>query len=830
MSVTRSTIDFGIDLGTTNSAIAVLKGVSTEIIKNNDDQDVTPSAVSYGRDGQLFVGRRAKNRMIAKPEDAYVEFKRQMGTERAYHFQESGLTKSPEELSAEILKSLKADVSRALDEDIQAAVITVPAAFELHQCSATRKAAELAGLKGSPLVQEPVAAALAYGFQLDSERAYWLVYDFGGGTFDAALIKAEEGLINVVHHGGDNFLGGSDIDWAILERIVVPKLIENYDLPEFKRENKRWRSELLKLKSSVELAKIELTTKEATTLADCRFKDDSGTDVDCEEVTVTRKEVVKVAEPIIRRSIEICHKVLREKNLTASGVQKVILVGGPTKASYFREIIKEGLGIPVDHSVDPLTVVARGAAVFSGTQKIERRLLRGAQAGEFQIDLKYKAVGHEIDPIVGGKVLGSPENSVEGFTIELVNDKTRWRSGKIALRADGAFVANLLAEKGERNVFSIQLLNPIGTILKTVPDHLIYTVGAVVEEQPLINSMGVALANNKVVWFFKKGAGLPLKHRCPTTFRTTRSIRGGEEGMAIRIPVIEGENEAADRNHIVGFFEVLSSEIKRDLAAGSEVELTLKINESRIVAANIYVPILDEDFERTLDLKKKPALAEEIKLEGDRVFKRLESLRAKADEAKDPVVAEELERLRSSELVREIEESVSAAKCDADAAEKAEKRLLELKVQLDDAENLVKWPTLLAEVREWLGYLDRVVTQHGTDKQQRRARELHKEVDDLIAEKKPDRLARKLQQIQEFYWEIVVSLPGFWVNQFQNLEKQRLRMTDQARAGRLFDMGRNYLDQNNVDGLKNVVRQLWDLLPIEIVEEVKRGFGSTLIG
>lgn len=296
--------------------------------------------------------------------------------------------------------------------------------------------------------------------------------------------------------------------------------------------------------------------------------------------------------------------------------------------------------------------------------------------------------------------------------------------------------------------------------------------------------------------------------------------------MAIRIPVVEGEHDAADLNHVVGFLEVRSSEIKRDLGAGSEVELTLRINESRIVAANIYVPILDEDFDFTLDLKKKSALADEIKLEGERVFKRLESLRAKADEAKDPVVAEELEKLRSSELVREIEKSVSAAKGDVDAAEKAEKRLLELKVRLDGAEYSVKWPTLLAEVREWLGYLDRVVAQHGTDRQQKRAHELGKEVDDLIPEKKPDRLARKLRQIQDLHWEIVFPLPAFWVNQFQYLEKECAQMADQTRAGRLFDMGRNYLDQNNVDGLKNVVRQLWDLLPREIVE---RGFGSTLI-
>ena len=204
----RSTIDFGIDLGTTNSAIAVLEGVAQNIIKNNEDQDTTPSAVHIGRNNQVHVGQRAKNAVLRKPSDAYAEFKRRMGTEYLYHFKSSNQRKKPEELSAEVLKALRADVSRRLGEEINAAVVTVPAAFELHQCDATKKAAELAGLQVCALLQEPVAAALAYGFQADAEKAYWLVYDFGGGTFDAALIKAQDGLINVVHHGGNNFLGG----------------------------------------------------------------------------------------------------------------------------------------------------------------------------------------------------------------------------------------------------------------------------------------------------------------------------------------------------------------------------------------------------------------------------------------------------------------------------------------------------------------------------------------------------------------------------------------------------------------------------------------------
>jgi len=823
----RTTVDFGIDLGTTNSAVAVLKGVSTEIVKNNDDQDVTPSAVSYGKSGQVFVGTRAKNAIIDKPKDAYVEFKRRMGTDFTYSFKTSGLKKKPEELSSEILKSLRSDVSRATGEEIQAAVITVPAAFELHQCDATRKAAELAGFKGSPLLQEPVAAALAYGFQVDSEKAYWLVYDFGGGTFDAALIKAEEGLINVVHHGGDNFLGGSDIDWAILERLVAPKLAQNHDLPEFKRGNARWERELLKLKRSVEIAKIELTTKESTTLTECTFEDDSGNEVDGEEIALTRSDVVKIAQPLIKRSIGICQKVLQDKKLNPSAVQKVILVGGPTKAPYFREILNAGLGIPIDHSVDPLTVVAKGAAVFAGTQKLNPRLLKAAKVGEYQIDLKYKPVGHETDPSVGGKVSSPSGDKVEGFTIELVNNKSQWRSGRITLRNDGAFMLNLHAEKRERNIFSIELFNSTGSRQKTVPDHLVYTVGAVIEEQPLINSIGAALVGNGCDTFFKKGSGLPLKGK--RTYQTTKPIKVGDTGAAIIIPLIEGENELADRNRLVGSFHITSTMIKRDLPAGSEVEITLKIDESRLITVIAYVTALDEEFEHQFDLRKKTLSPTDIKEDYEKELKRLHSLLKQAENGEDSKTVDDLEVLRSSELVKEIEEAVAAAKGDPDAAEKAEKRLLELKLNLDAAETNLKWPALVVEINDWLEDLNKLVAQHGTDEQQKRHDELRAEADEIMQQRKTERLGKKLSQVQGLYYQVLSSLPSYWVNRFSDLEKKRPQMNDQSKAERLFDMGQRYLQENNVNGLRNVVGQLRELLPSQFIEEDPRGVGSTLI-
>ena len=163
----RTTIDFGIDLGTTNSAIAVLDGVNTQIVKNNDDKDITPSAVYIKKSGEIYTGDRAKNALERDNlcDNAFVEFKRRMGSDFEYVFPASGQRKRPEDLSAEILKSLRGDVSQRLGEDAKAAVITIPAMFEQAQCAATKKAGQLAGFEQTALLQEPVAASLAYGFQ-----------------------------------------------------------------------------------------------------------------------------------------------------------------------------------------------------------------------------------------------------------------------------------------------------------------------------------------------------------------------------------------------------------------------------------------------------------------------------------------------------------------------------------------------------------------------------------------------------------------------------------------------------------------------------------------
>ena len=822
----RTTIDYGIDLGTTNSAIAVLQGVTMEIIKNNADADITPSAVSIDKRGAVQVGQRAKNRIIDAPDDAYVEFKRRMGSEHVYHFKSSGQSHRPEDLSAEVLKSLRADVQQRRGESVEACVITVPAAFELHQCAATRKAAQLAGFKESPLLQEPVAAALACGFQADKQKAYWLVYDFGGGTFDAAIIKAEEGTIHVVNHGGDNFLGGSDIDWVIVEQVLAPRLLAEFPLPDFTRGNPAWRAVFAKLKRAAEIAKIDLSRGERATLESCKFANNGSGELEF-ECELTRAEVVKAAEPVIRRSVEICKRVLKEKNLSKEAIEKVILVGGPTLAPYFREMLASELGIPLDYSADPLTVVARGAAVFAGTQRLNLRAATPVAADEFSVDLKHKPVGMDSAPMVGGKISGAATKDFTGFILELVNPKTQWRSGKIAVRPDGVFMASLHAERGERNVFALELFDAGGQKRKVNPDSLTYTIGAVVEEQPLINSMGIALANNEYDRFFEKGRGLPL--RTTRVYRTINSIRQGQSGELLKIPIIEGENEAGDRNRLIDYLKISATEIRRDLPANSEVEVTLSIDTSRLIRAKAYVPLLDEEFDATIDLKRSDPNPGLLSEECEAEVNRLQALRAKAREASGESADELLEELDASQLLQEIKQSLASAKGDPDAAAKCEKRLLELKLKLDATTDALEWPALVVRARNLETQVRSLLAQHSTPATERKGAELFGEVQQVIAEKRLERLRRKIEQMKGLYTEIVWENPSFWTGYFTHLEQHRRQMREAALAEQLLNQGRAFLDHNNLPGLRQVALQLQSLLPPDVLDAVDRGFQSGLV-
>jgi molecular chaperone DnaK len=439
----RNTIDYGIDLGTTNSAIARMVKGNPTIIKSDTLKDTIPSCVHFNRRKDTLIGDPAMNVMKNEATRAmknftkdktntYIEFKRTMGTSHTYPSEHMNKTFASEELSAEVLRKLKSIV---LDENISSIVITVPAKFLSPQNEATIKAAKLAGFKQVQLLQEPVAAAIAYGLTADKKDGYWLVFDFGGGAFDAALVKSEEGILSVKDTDGDNWLGGKNLDEAIIDHIILPNLQKNYAIEGIL--NNPDKREVLRngVKRLAEEAKIQMSFKDThhiiSDLGDLPFEDEYNAEPEV-DVAITQKDMERVLSPIFQKAIDVTKGLLRRNNLRGADLDALIPVGGPTHSPILRRMLREQITENVDTSKDPMTVVAQGAALYASTVSIsEEERKKERDTTKLQLDVKYEATSVEPEEMVSIKALR--EKTTGKFPNELYVDVKRsdgaWSSG-----------------------------------------------------------------------------------------------------------------------------------------------------------------------------------------------------------------------------------------------------------------------------------------------------------------------------------------------------------------------------------------------------------------
>jgi len=340
----------GIDLGTTFSAVSVMEGGRAKIIPNTEGNNTTPSVVSINGN-EVLVGEIARRGAIANPKNTIRSIKRLMGTKKMTQIGDKEY--SPEQISAMILQKLKKDAEEYLGHEIVDAVITVPAYFGDAQRNATKDAGKIAGLNVKRIINEPTAAALAYGLEKEHDHTI-LVFDFGGGTFDVSILELGGGIFEVKATSGDNFLGGDDID----------ELLINYLAAEFKRDNgidlKKDLVALQRLKEAAEKAKIELSSSQQTKVTiPYIFSNDSGPKH--LDVTITRSSFEKICEPIFERLKKPTHQAIKDAKMPK--IDKVILVGGSTRIPKVREIVKEITGMEPDKSVNPDEAVSLGAAI-----------------------------------------------------------------------------------------------------------------------------------------------------------------------------------------------------------------------------------------------------------------------------------------------------------------------------------------------------------------------------------------------------------------------------------------------------------------------------------
>ena len=808
----------GIDLGTTNSAAAVFDGERVAVVRNAQGATVTPSVVRIDKQGRVTVGTRARRFLEQDPANSAAEFKRLMGTDKAIEFPAAGVAKKPEELSAEILKALRQDIADQVGAPVERAVISVPALFELPQSAATSEAARLAGFERVELLQEPIASALAAGWRADDDGAgSWLVFDLGGGTFDASLLETRDGLLRVVGHDGDNFLGGRDFDWAITEHLasqlpVVPR-----------RNNPAHAAALRSLRLAAEDAKIELSRGERAqvTLAQPLVIDDQDVEVDLE---LTRATVERLCAPLVDRALDVCVRLLTAQGLGPGRLTRVVLVGGPTVMPLVRQRVAARLEAPVAEGHDPMTLVAQGAALYAATAALDGRAAPKAAPTGRQVWLQYPAVSSDLTPHVVGKFVGSSTDPGPA-KVKLARGDGGWTSAEATVGPDGAFLTSVTLLPRRACTFEIIATSATGERVAVSPPALTIVQGLTIGDPPLSRTLGVALASGHVQVYLERGAPLPARRTF--THHTVETVAKGSTGSGasvLRIPIVQGEMSAAHLCRLVGYLDIGGDAVKDTVPTGSPVEVTIELDRGGRLSARALVPVIDQMFEHVAHLLVPDATPESLdKALGD-LRRQLMELRTDAFRHGLGHTIEKLDSLEAR--LAEAERDIDAAHGgDADAAQRARRALLDIDATMAEADLARKWPELDAAARQAAITASSTVGFHGSDAERALLQEVLAAMDKARRDKDAPELERQMRLAQRLSSAAFNRTTEAWEWYFEEAASEISRARDLPRANKLVADGKAAIARGDLDELRRVVKALWQLLP-EDSEARKKGFDS----
>jgi molecular chaperone DnaK len=720
-----SGIHVGIDLGTSNSAIARYDGDAVAVVNNAAGEALTPSVVRIDARGGRTVGRRAVRGLESDPANTRGEWKRLMGTAERLRFDAAGAALLPEELSAEVIASLLADVRDAGGFTPRAAVISTPALFELPQNHATTRAGRLAGLEEVVLIAEPIASAVAAGWRADHEGT-WLVFDLGGGTLDVSLLETADGRLRVLDHAGDNFLGGKDFDGALVEWAVAALSRRGAAGLLGDRATPRGRRALARLRAACEQAKIELSRAERATItvSDPAAHDDDGDGGGGDhELDITRDELDALTAPFVARSLTAVRNLLSRNQHTAQDVGRVVLVGGPTLMPGLRARIGELFGGRVAAGVDPMTIVARGAALYAGSIGLDATPAARAPAppSGLALRIEHPSVTGDLDPFVVGRCLpGSGQTPPDRVRIERDDGGTgdgvgglSWRSADVPLSAEGSFVVQVRLERSRRNQFRVRAFDRAGGDVALATRAFAIVHGVSIGDPPLARAIGVARADDSTHVYFAKGTPLPARR----TFahHTVRPIAAGSGDDALAVPIVQGDSYRAHRNRLIGMLHLRG--VERDLPAGSRIEVTLELDRSGQLATRADVPGTGQTFEDVAFVLVPTATVETAERELAATSRRAAEVQRRTFQLGVPAAVQALGDMSS--LLDEADRALPAAReGDVDAAQKLHRLLIDANSALDDAEALLEWPDLDQEARRCKLTYTPMVAQWGTPAEQ----------------------------------------------------------------------------------------------------------------
>lgn len=714
----RTKIDYGIDLGTTNSSIARMENGEPIIKKTDTLKDTMSSCISVNKKQSILAGDAAVNALKAdklkamkdfkaESSNTFIEFKRTMGTDKTYSSSNMNKEFTSEELSAEVLRKLKSFIT---DEEIKSIVITVPAKFTINQKDATSRAAKLAGFEHCELLQEPIAASMAYGLDSTSKDGLWLVFDFGGGTFDAALLKVEDGIMKVIDTEGDNYLGGKNIDYAIVDEIIIPYLQKNFSINSIINDDVK--REVLRdaMKHYAEEAKIQLSFKDThnilSDLGDIPGTDDDGNEFEL-DITISQTEMGKTVSSIFQKAITICNELLKRNHLNGNNLGALILVGGPTYSPILRKMLKEQVTEKVDTSCDPMTVVAKGAALYASTVNVSDEIIeKGRDKTKIQLGLGYEPTTVENEEFVTIKILKDKTKGAipEKCFAEVVRTDKAWSSGKVQIDESGEVVEVKLNE-GKANAFNVFVYNEQGDLIPSEPNDFTIIQGSKVGSATLPYNIGIEIkskASGKIV--FRPIKGLEKNQTTPATgiangLKTQKQINPGSKTDFIKIPVYQGDygsegSRAIYNEHV---FDVIISgeQLPSLLPEGSDVDLTLKVDKSERVTISAFFPYLN--------FTEEVVIPETVQKEIDAKWLETEISKAKQtlnNIKQEGAFADKDTLKKLSNELAELEKLLEQGRSDYDRKKQIIDNLRRSLRKLDDIQDSTEWPKTEEEFKD----------------------------------------------------------------------------------------------------------------------------------
>jgi molecular chaperone DnaK len=830
----ENTINFGIDLGTTNSAIA--KFVKGEVIVFNNPLDygraTLPSVVCYQKD-KIIVGSQAKVMFGKQKKDSFTQafFKRKMGTSESFPIRSQNRSITPIELSAQVLKELKTFVNTG--DSLESAVITIPASFDLIQSNATKEAGYQAGFSQVILLQEPIAASLAYANMKKSKEltdGQWLVYDFGGGTFDVALIRIKDGEMKVIDHEGNNFLGGADIDQMIVDKLLIPKINAQFSFENLEDQMKsasgKYNSKYYVLLSRAEEAKIRLSAVTSAEIVVDGFEDENGSEVDF-EIVITRSEFTEIIKSAVDGTIEMIKTILTRNSLSSKDIQFTLMVGGSTYIPYVRQRVEEILQIPVNCEIDPTTAVAVGAAYYAATKQKEiSKSDKQQKKTLLSIRASYNKASKEKDELFAARVTGE----TEGLFYKIVRQDGGFDSGlkKLTERIS----EDLPLVENAYNFFSLTVYDSLNNVIETDIEPIGINSGFGISGQPLPEDICLEVddydnpGSTRLVLVFQRNTILPTKRTL--TFPINKTIVKGSEENGIRINVLQGYHVALpEANKSIGFIAIKGKNLKRDISKGSDIEITISLSESQDLTVAAYLNMADQEFKETFNPKVRHTQVEVLKEQVKDLSKKLASEIEQATEKEDFETASTLSKLKK-EMDSVAEETENLTSDDVtDKRYQLEDRKRKIAQEIDSATKHKRIQKVIERYLKTKAECSELLDESGNDHERKTYNDIVSQEEAFMSTNSPIKIQEKSDELQSIITQIRWRIPEFLTFIFNWLKDQQAKMNDQTQAKSLLDAGKFALESQNWDRLREVNFGLYDLLPKGAKEQMpnKIGFG-----